>query len=148
VKAFRCPDNPIIKPAVGDEIVLLARVAERPINTDADTVLTAVYDVNEDRLKIERFRRSDPNIDFSDPRLIVKGNETYLTSISHLRVARSKDGVNFEIDDLPAISAANEYETFGVEDPRISLIDGTYYVHYVAVSPFGVVTLRVSNATA
>ncbi len=166
MKAFRCPDNPIIKPAdvkpsrkdfeiigvlnagvarVGDEIVLLARVAERPINTDADTVLTAVYDVNEDRLKIERFRRSDPNIDFSDPRLIVKGNETYLTSISHLRVARSKDGVNFEIDDLPAISAANEYETFGVEDPRISLIDGTYYVHYVAVSPFGVVTCLAST---
>jgi predicted GH43/DUF377 family glycosyl hydrolase len=60
-------------------------------------------------------------------------------------VARSKDGINFEIDDAPAISAANEYETFGVEDPRISLIYGMYYIHYVAVSPFGVVTYLAST---
>lgn len=166
MKTFRSPQNPIIKPddvkpsredfeiigvlnagvaRAGDEIVLLVRVAERPIKTNSDTVLTAVYNVDKEGLDIERFRRSDPNIDFSDPRLIVKGNQTYLTSISHLRVARSKDGVNFEIDDAPAISAANEYETFGVEDPRISLIDGKYYIHYVAVSPFGVVTCLAST---
>ncbi len=161
MKAFRCPENPVIAPrdvkpsredfeiigvlnagvtSFGDEVILLARVAERPINKNPDTLLTAVYDVGKDRLRIEEFPRSDPDTDFSDPRLIVKGDQTYLTSISHLRVARSRDGINFEIDDTPAISAANEYETFGIEDPRISLIDGTYYIHYVAVSPFGVVT--------
>lgn len=167
MKGFRSPDNPIIRPEhvrpsredfeiigvlnagvarLKDEVILLVRVAERPINEDPDVVLTAVYDVAQKQLVLERFLRSDPDTDFSDPRLIIRRGQTYLTSISHLRVARSKDGINFEIDESPAISAASEYETFGVEDPRISLIDGTYYIHYVAVSPFGVVTCLASTA--
>ncbi|MEA3226048.1 MAG: glycoside hydrolase family 130 protein [Planctomycetota bacterium] len=166
MEAFRSPENPIIEPkdvrpsrddfeVIGvlnagvarfeDEVILLVRVAERPINKNSEVVLTAVYDVAEDRLAIKEFPKSDPETDFSDPRLIVRPAETYLTSISHLRVARSKDGINFEIDDAPTISASNEYETFGVEDPRISLIDGTYYIHYVAVSPLGVATYLMST---
>ncbi len=46
--------------------------------------------------------------------------ETYLTSISHLRLARSRDGVRFEVADAPALGPANAYETFGLEDPRIT----------------------------
>ena len=166
MKAFRSPQNPIIGPKdvkpsrddfeiigvlnagvtrLNDEIILLVRVAERPINKTPEIVLTAVYNVDKERLGIEEFPRSDPETDFSDPRLIVRGAQTYLTSISHLRVARSKDGIDFKIDETPAVSATNEYETFGVEDPRISLIDGTYYIHYVAVSPFGVVTYLAST---
>ncbi|MHC4353526.1 MAG: glycoside hydrolase family 130 protein [Planctomycetota bacterium] len=166
MKAIRSPQNPIIAPKhvkpsredfeiigvlnagvtrLDEEIILLVRVAERPVNKDPDVVLTAVYDIQKQQLEIEKFPRSDPDTDFSDPRLIVRGAQTYLTSISHLRVARSKDGTNFEIDDTPAISATNEYETFGVEDPRISLIEGTYYIQYVAVSPFGVVTCLAST---
>ncbi|MHC4120361.1 MAG: glycoside hydrolase family 130 protein [Planctomycetota bacterium] len=166
MKAFRSPHNPLIEPKdvrpsrddfevigvlnagaarLGDEVILLVRIAERPINKNPDVVLTAVYDVAEQKLVTKEFARSDPQNDFSDPRLIVRPTETYLTSISHLRVARSKDGISFEIDETPTISAANEYETFGVEDPRISLIDGTYYIHYVAVSPLGVVTYLMST---
>jgi predicted GH43/DUF377 family glycosyl hydrolase len=166
MKAFRSPQNPIIEPrdvrpsrddfeVIGvfnagvarleDEVVLLVRVAERPINKNSEVVLTAVYDVAKERLVMREFPISDPDTDFSDPRLIVRPAETYLTSISHLRVARSRDGINFQIDDTPTISAANEYETFGVEDPRISLIDGTYYIHYVVVSPLGVVTYLMST---
>ena len=166
MRAFRSPQNPIIEPKdvtpsrddfeiigvlnagvarLEDEVILLVRVAERPINGNSDVVLTALYEMGEKDLVIKEFPKSDPDTDFSDPRLIVRSDQTYLTSISHLRVARSKDGINFEIDDTPAISAANEYETFGVEDPRISLIDGTYYIHYVAVSPLGVVTYLMST---
>jgi len=166
MKVFRSPQNPIIGPEdlkpsredfeligvlnagvtrFNDQIILLVRVAERPINRNPDTVLTATYDVEKKQLVVKDFLRSDPETDLSDPRLIVKGRQTYLTSISHLRLARSTDGVNFEIDDSPAISAANEYETFGVEDPRISRIEGMYYIHYVAVSPFGVVTCLAST---
>ncbi|MHC4228982.1 MAG: glycoside hydrolase family 130 protein, partial [Planctomycetota bacterium] len=108
-------------------------------------MLTAVYDVVEDRLVTKEFPRADPETDFSDPRLIIRRGQTYLTSISHLRLARSKDGINFEIEDIPTISAADECETFGVEDPRISLIDGTYSINYVAVSPFGVTTCLTST---
>ena len=166
MKAFRSPRNPIIEPKdvtpsrddfeiigvlnagvtrLGDEVILLVRVAERPINPNSDVVLTAVYEMGGKDLVIKEFPKSDPDTDFSDPRLIVRSGQTYLTSISHLRIARSKDGVNFDIDDTPAIAAANEYETFGIEDPRISLIDGTYYIHYVAVSPLGVVTYLMST---
>lgn len=166
MKTFRCSQNPIIAPKnvkpsredfeiigvlnagvtqLDDEIILLVRVAERPINNNPDIALTAVYDVDKKQLEIMEFPRSDRETDFSDPRLIIKGGQTYLTSVSHLRIARSKNGINFTIDDAPAISAVNEYETFGVEDPRISLIDDKYYIHYVAVSPFGVVTCLAST---
>ena len=166
MNVFRSPENPIIKPedvkpsrddfeVIGvfnagvthleDEIILLLRVAERPINTNPDVVLTAIYNDAENRLVVTEFPRNNPQIDFSDPRLIIKSGLTYLTSISHLRLARSKDGIKFEIEDAPAITPANAYETFGLEDPRISLIDGIYYITYIAVSPFGVTTCLIST---
>lgn len=163
---FRCSYNPIIEPEdvkpssdgfevvgvfnagvarFGDEVILLVRVAERPISKDPDVVLTAVYDVAQGLVVTKEFSRNDPKCSFSDPRLIVTPSETYLTSISHLRLARSKDGIEFEIEDNPAIAPANIYETFGIEDPRISLIDGTYHIDYVAVSPLGVTTWLAST---
>jgi predicted GH43/DUF377 family glycosyl hydrolase len=166
MNVFRSPDNPIIKPedvepsrddfeVIGVfnagvtrfeyQIILLLRVAERPINTNPDVVLTTIYNDAKKRLVVMEFSKNDPEIDFSDPRLIITPTETYLTSISHLRLARSKDGINFEIDDAPTISPANGYETFGIEDPRISLIDSIYYISYVAVSPLGVTTCLIST---
>ncbi|MEJ2704971.1 MAG: glycoside hydrolase family 130 protein [Sedimentisphaerales bacterium] len=79
------------------------------------------------------------------PRLIQTVAGTYLTSISHLRLARSRDGIHFEIGTAPRISPATEYETFGIEDPRIALIDGVYYIQYVVVSPLGVTTCLIST---
>jgi predicted GH43/DUF377 family glycosyl hydrolase len=166
VSVFRSPDNPIIEPKdvkpsrsdfevigvfnVGvtrfkDEIVLLLRVAERPISTHPDVVLVGIYDAGRGEIVTKKFSKDDSNNDFSDPRLICTPTETYLTSISHLRVAHSTDGISFKIEDAPAIAPANEYETFGVEDPRISLIDGTYYISYVAVCPVGVTTCLAST---
>lgn len=166
MNVFRSPHNPIIGPedvkpsgdnfeVIGvfnagvtrleDETHLLLRVAERPINTNPDVALTAIYNDAEKRPVVTEFPRNDPKIDFSDPRLIIKSGQTYLTSISHLRLARSKDGINFEIDTTPAITPAGDYETFGIEDPRISLIDGMHYISYVAVSPFGVTTCLIST---
>ena len=110
MKAFRSPSNPIIEPkdvrpsrndfeVIGvlnagvtrfeDEVILLLRVAERPINKSRDVVLTAVYDVVEDELVTKECSRADPETDFSDPRLIIRRVQTYLTSVSHLRLARS-----------------------------------------------------------
>jgi len=166
MEVYRCPHNPIIKPSdiaptgddfevigvfnagvarLGDEVVLLVRVAERPISRHPEFVPAAVYDVGRGRVVLKEFSKDDENNDFSDSRLIVSPGGTYLTSISHLRLARSSDGVNFEVGSSPALAAATEYETFGVEDPRISLIDDTYYVNYVAVSPLGVTTALAST---
>ncbi len=163
---FRSPKNPIIEPKnvkpsrddfevvgvfnagvarFGDEVILLLRVAERPISKCPEVVLTAVYDVAADDIAVKEFSKTDPTNDFSDPRLIITPSGTYLTSISHLKLARSKDGINFEIEETPAIAPANDFETFGIEDPRISFIDGTYYVNYVAVCPLGVTTCLAST---
>jgi predicted GH43/DUF377 family glycosyl hydrolase len=163
---FRSPHNPLIRPenvkpsgddfeVIGvfnagvsrleEEIILLLRVAERPINKNPDFTLAAVYDVTQKRPVTIEFPKDNQQLDFSDPRLIITPTETYLTSISHLRLARSKDGINFAIDDDPTIFPANDYETFGIEDPRISLIDGIYYISYVAVSPLGVTTCLIST---
>jgi predicted GH43/DUF377 family glycosyl hydrolase len=129
----------------GNEIVLLLRVAERPVNENSDVVSTAVYDVGTERYIIVDFPKSDPQTNLSDPRLIVRAGQTYLTSISHLRLARSTDGINFKIEDTPTILPGTPYETFGIEDPRITLIDGTYHITYVAVSPLGVTTCLIST---
>jgi len=166
VEVFRSPDNPIIgpkdvKPSSGDfevigvfnagvarledEVILLLRVAERPISTHPDVVLAGVYDVAQGSIILKEFSKDEPENDFSDPRLIIRPAETYLTSISHLRVARSTDGINFEIEDTAAIGPANDLESFGIEDPRISQIDGTYYISYVGVSPFGVTSCLAST---
>jgi predicted GH43/DUF377 family glycosyl hydrolase len=166
MKVFRSPENPIIGPkdvkpsrdnfeVVGvfnagvtrleDQIILLLRVAERPTSECPDVAMAGVYDVKQDDIVVEKFSKDEPETDFSDPRLIIRPTETYLTSISHLRVARSSDGIHFEIEQKPAIAPANDYETFGIEDPRISLIDGTYYINYVAVCPYGVTTCLAST---
>jgi predicted GH43/DUF377 family glycosyl hydrolase len=166
VKAFRSPHNPVITPedvtpsgdgfeVIGvfnagvtrfeDDVILLLRVAERPLNDNPDVALAAVHDVAEKQIVMEEFSKGDSEIDFSDPRLIQTPAGTYLTSISHLRLARSKDGIRFEIDDAPAIGPATDYETFGLEDPRISPIDGIYYIDYVAVSPLGVTSCLIST---
>ena len=142
MEVSRSPHNPIIgpedvKPLRDDfevigvfntgvtrfegEVILLLRVAERPISHVPESILTAIYDIDSGKLITKKFSKDDPQNDFSDPRLIVTPEQTYLTSISHLRLARSSDGINFEIEDAPAIFPENCYETFGIEDPRIIL---------------------------
>ena len=69
---------------------------------------------------------------------------------SHLRtgrsiigIAESEDGLDFKVRPAPFLSPAKdglfaEYEEFGVEDPRISFIDGEYLITYSAYSRHGV----------
>jgi predicted GH43/DUF377 family glycosyl hydrolase len=66
-----------------------------------------------------------------------------LAGRSHLTLARSKDGVDFAIDEKPWIVPSRDpgyeaYERYGVEDPRISNLGGVYYITYTAFGPFGV----------
>ena len=62
---------------------------------------------------------------------------------SILGLARSRDGLAFKADPRPFLEPATEgvfaeYEEYGVEDPRISRIDGAYYITYSAYSRHGV----------
>lgn len=165
IEAKRAPENPILTPASvkpsrpdfkvvgafnpaaikrGDETLLLVRVAEAPVDVAKDEVVAPVWQDGETIVK--RFPRSTPGLDADrDTRVFNVGKDTYLTSISHLRWARSKDGIAFTVDDAPALSAAHPLEAFGCEDARITEIEGTYWINYTAVSPHGIATALASS---
>ncbi|MFC1517439.1 glycoside hydrolase family 130 protein [Candidatus Margulisiibacteriota bacterium] len=59
-------------------------------------------------------------------------------------LAKSDDGYHFDVDDKPCMEPAKAglepfcyYEEKGIEDPRITLIDGIYYIMYTAYSEYG-----------
>lgn len=61
---------------------------------------------------------------------------------SRLFLAESQNGRDFKVNPEPVLAPSDnadyfEYELNGVEDARITLLDGTYYVCYTAVSPLG-----------
>jgi len=65
-----------------------------------------------------------------------------LAGHSHLALARSKDGYHFQVEEDPWIVPSTDpdfeiYERYGVEDPRITQIDGIYYITYTAFGPYG-----------
>ncbi len=66
-----------------------------------------------------------------------------LTGRSVFALARSSDGYHFEVQPEPVMQPCvekgsfMEYEKKGIEDPRITQIDGIYYIVYTAVSPYG-----------
>jgi predicted GH43/DUF377 family glycosyl hydrolase len=169
VNVYRYEENPLITPkdvppyhegfeVIGtfnagvakfqDEIILLLRVAERPVSHDENIVKAPVFDPDTRSIEIHEFRKDDPKYDFSDPRLIRYASTeqfAYLTSLSYLRIARSKDGRHFTVEDKPFVYPSTKLETFGIEDPRITLIDDTYYIYFSAVSPNGVGEVMVST---
>lgn len=123
---------------LGDETILLLRVAEAIKEQDNDSFRCPIYDVDKGEITTITFDRNDKSCDFSDTRVIRKGSKTYTTSISHLRVARSKDGFHFDIEKTPAVIGDNTHQTMGVEDPRIAQIGNKYYITYSAVSTCGI----------
>ena len=65
-----------------------------------------------------------------------------LEGLGCLYLAYSKDGYKFEVEQEPFMTASREnpfarYETFGIFDPRITAIDSTYYITYLAESEYG-----------
>ena len=82
---------------------------------------------------------------------VVKYNEKYIMLFrSHLDngrsiigIAESEDGFNFKALPEPFIIPSkkppfDEYEAFGCEDPRITCIEGVFYITYSAYSEYGV----------
>jgi len=123
------------------EILLLLRVAERA-RAEKGVARVPVLDISrgKPRLKILEFDRSDKRVDFSDPRCIVAPSGFYLTTISHLRLARSRDGIRFSVEEKPALFPERDSEVFGIEDPRITRLGDTYSIAYKGVSPRGITT--------
>ncbi|MEH7380528.1 glycoside hydrolase family 130 protein [Bacillus sp. JJ1533] len=130
------------------EILLVLRVAERPLSEDPNIVKAPVYNPTTNELEVIELNKDDARYDFSDPRVILDKETNkfvYLTSLSYLRLARSTDGRHFTIDEKPFVYPSNIHETFGIEDPRVTKIEDMYYVYFSAISPMGVGESLVST---
>lgn len=101
--------------------------------------------------------KDTPGLDLSDPRTIRYRGSTggftaaaddvtdFLTQMSHLRVARSSDGVHFRVDAAPAVAPLDRLEEYGCEDPRATRLDDAWEITYVSVSRLGITTSRVTT---
>lgn len=121
-----------------DEIILLLRVSEDCV-ADKDTIAVPYYRFDSDggHPEILEKRADDPDIRLKDTRGVVYKGQDYLSTLSHIRIARSKDGLNFEVDEEPFIYPCNQTEAYGVEDARVTKIGNTYFITYTAVSRDG-----------
>lgn len=163
---MRSINNPVIKPQdikpsrpdfevigafnagvarLNDEIILLVRVAEKPANTKSTVYLSPVFDTEMNKVILKEFEIGKDGYDFSDSREIATPDGRYLTSLSHLRLARSSDGINFSVEEKPSLFPADKYEAYGIEDARITMIEGTFYISYSAISDLGIVAYLVST---
>ena len=72
---------------------LLLRVAERPKQKEGFVSLPILN--KEDNIEILTFSLSDPDLDLSDARMVKYKDKMYLSTMSHLRLVCSDDGINF-----------------------------------------------------
>jgi len=129
----------------GEEILLLVRVGERAPGDD-DSVAYVYYDHEDGQVKTGRIATDDPDLTCPDGRGYFHRERMLLSSMSHLRLARSSDGVNFTFDAAPAIFPSTPYEAYGCEDARITRMGEEVLITYTAVSDRGVtVALAVTR---
>jgi beta-1,2-mannobiose phosphorylase / 1,2-beta-oligomannan phosphorylase len=156
--AKRFPENPILKPddirpslagmkvecllnpgvfRFNDQTWLLLRVAERPEQKPGKTSFPILGATGE--LQILEFDNADPKLNRADPRVIGYDGKDYLTTMSHLRLVASSDGINFaEAQGYAALFGQGELESYGIEDCRVVQIGETYYLTFTEVSEHGV----------
>lgn len=127
------------------KIGLLVRVAERTVQKEG-IISVPIYN-DKGKIEVLNFNLNDPKLDASDVRVINYDGTDYLTTISHLRLLFSDDGLTFyELEGYPSIFGEGKYESYGIEDCRVSKIDDTYYLTYTMVSANGVgVGLRTTK---
>lgn len=124
---------------------LLVRVAERPEQHDGEISFPMLDAAN--RMTIMRVPTSSPDLDLSDPRVITYRGADYLTTMSHLRLVSSSDGIHFREDLAYArLFGSDAYEAYGVEDCRVTQLEGAYCLTYTAVSANGV-AVRMRRTT-
>jgi predicted GH43/DUF377 family glycosyl hydrolase len=116
-------------------IGLVLRVAERP--TPKNGEIESIHFDASGKIQVEAFKLTDPKLTAGDTRGFSYDGVDHLTTISHFRLAWSDDGENFEVEPNPMLLGESEYETLGIEDARVSELEGRYYLTYTAVSRNG-----------
>lgn len=128
--AARLPDG---------RIVLMVRVAESPVEQrDGHHALPSWTPDGE--LQIE-YLPEDQDI-LIDPRKVVRAADQLmqLKFVSYIRTFVLNAAGTAIDGELAPLTCRGETETFGVEDPRVTLVDGVYYITYVSVSEHGAAT--------
>jgi predicted GH43/DUF377 family glycosyl hydrolase len=128
----------------GDDVVLLVRVAERTRVRRLGFTGLPRWDPAHG-LTVDWVR--DAELEPVDPRVVRRKADglVRLTFTSHLRVIRYGKGRTVqEVTDV-TFRPQGEVEEFGVEDPRITPLDGRFYFTYVAVSRHGPATALAST---
>ncbi len=129
---------------IENEVFMLARVAEQPLEQRAGFTGLPRWETSGDYL-IDWV--CDDDLISVDPRVVQIKSEgrLRLTSVSHLRMFRKRDGSSDGWLPGPALLPEMAFEEFGLEDPRITKIDQTYWITYVAVSRQGAATALASS---
>jgi beta-1,2-mannobiose phosphorylase / 1,2-beta-oligomannan phosphorylase len=124
---------------------LLVRVAERPAQVPGKISFPILSP--DGQLDVLEFDSNDSRLDLSDPRVISFDGRDYLTTLSHLRLLKSEDGVRFaEPEGNRPLMGAGELETYGIEDCRVAKIGERFCLTYTQVSSHGVgVGLRTTR---
>jgi beta-1,2-mannobiose phosphorylase / 1,2-beta-oligomannan phosphorylase len=119
------------------KIWMLMRVAERPKQREG--FLSFPFYNASGEIEILQFDKTDPDLDLSDPRIVSYQGTEYLTTLSHLRLVCSADGIHFnEPHDFAPIFGHDKLEAYGIEDCRVAKLEDVYCLTYTMVSHFGV----------
>ena len=118
-----------------NEVWLLVRVAERPVQTPGQISFPVIRN---GELEIISFEHDDPLLNNDDPREPRYDGETFLSTLSHLRLFHSSDGVHFKDAEQPNLTGLGALEDYGIEDCRVSSMeDDSYVLTYTATSANG-----------
>jgi predicted GH43/DUF377 family glycosyl hydrolase len=119
----------------GDEILLLLRIAERVEQVEGRVRMPVYrFDDGQGHPDILEFDPADPEVTLRDTRGVSYRGREYLSTLSHIRIARSTDGLHFRVDPHPFLYPVDETEEYGVEDARATFVDGHHVINYTAVS--------------
>lgn len=125
-------------------VVMLVRVAERPTEKRKGFVASPRYD-EDGQIVIDWI---DANlVTTNDPRMAIFKDTGFkrLTFINHLRVVHlADDGVTVKHVG-PIVDFHADHVTFGLEDPRLTKLDDTYFITAVGASHHGVCTVLLST---
>lgn len=123
---------------------LIVRVAERPEQKEGVISFPVLTETGTEIIEIAK---DDPALIATDARVINYNGVDYLTTLSHLRLLCSDDGVKFyEPEGYTSLYGEGVLQSFGVEDCRVTQIGNKYHLTFTAVSANGVgVGLRTTT---
>lgn len=130
--------NPGMNKLPNGNLIMLVRIAEA-LCTPIKNGCVRQIRWSEEGFVLDEFEKND--VDLKDPRKFILKNYKHqevhaLTSFSWiLPVELSNDGTNVvSIHYDKIITSTKSYQEYGIEDPRVSLVEGVYYMTTSCVS--------------